>query len=77
MLRKYLILFQINHLRNQNHISVTGSRVPKLILDFEELKTNYQIPDNLVNNMKTCNYISPTPIQMQAMPAMLEVSNLS
>ncbi|XP_032680902.1 probable ATP-dependent RNA helicase DDX52 isoform X2 [Odontomachus brunneus] len=63
---------KINHLRNLNRISVTGSHVPKLITDFEELKTNYRVPENLINNLKTCNYNYPTPIQMQAMPVLLE-----
>lgn len=57
-----------------NCISVTGTRIPKLILEFNELKTNYQVPENLLNNMKNSGYMSPTPIQMQAMPIMLEVS---
>ncbi|XP_011866410.1 PREDICTED: probable ATP-dependent RNA helicase DDX52 isoform X2 [Vollenhovia emeryi] len=63
---------KINHLRNVNRISVTGSHVPKLILDFNELKTNYQVPENLLNNMANSGYAQPTPIQMQAMPIMLE-----
>nr|XP_012235584.1 PREDICTED: probable ATP-dependent RNA helicase DDX52 [Linepithema humile]XP_012235585.1 PREDICTED: probable ATP-dependent RNA helicase DDX52 [Linepithema humile] len=63
---------KINHLRNMNHISVTGSHIPKLILEFDELKTNYQVSENLLSNMKNCGYIYPTPIQMQAMPIMLE-----
>lgn len=68
------LIFQINHLRNLNRISVTGTHVPKLILEFDELKTNYQVSENLLNNMKTCGYIYPTPIQKQAIPVMLEVS---
>ncbi|KYN27282.1 PREDICTED: probable ATP-dependent RNA helicase DDX52 [Trachymyrmex cornetzi] len=63
---------KINHLRNMNRISVTGSHVPKLILEFNELKTNYQVSENLLNNMKNSGYLYPTPIQMQAMPIMLE-----
>lgn len=57
-----------------NHISVTGSRVPKLILEFDELKTNYQVSETLLNNMKNSGYMYPTPIQKQAIPIMLEVS---
>lgn len=56
-----------------NRISVTGSHVPKLILEFDELRTSYQVPINLLKNMKDSGYILPTPIQMQAMPIMLEV----
>ncbi|KAL6256289.1 hypothetical protein P5V15_012405 [Pogonomyrmex californicus] len=63
---------KINHLRNINRISVTGSHIPKLILDFDELRIHYQVPENLLNNMKNSGYIYPTPIQMQAMPVMLE-----
>ncbi|XP_020292612.1 probable ATP-dependent RNA helicase DDX52 [Pseudomyrmex gracilis] len=63
---------KINHLRNLNRISVTGTHVPKLILEFDELRINYQVSENLLNNMKTCGYMYPTPIQKQAIPVMLE-----
>ncbi|KAH0954046.1 hypothetical protein HN011_009016 [Eciton burchellii] len=63
---------KINHLRNLNRISVTGTRVPKLILDFDELKTEYNVLETLLNNMKNCGYVYPTPIQMQALPVMLQ-----
>ncbi|XP_072749178.1 probable ATP-dependent RNA helicase DDX52 [Anoplolepis gracilipes] len=63
---------KINQMRNANRISVTGSHVPKLILEFDELRTSYQVPVNLLKNMTDCGYILPTPIQMQAMPVMLE-----
>jgi len=56
-----------------NRISVTGSHIPKLILEFNELKTNYQVSENLLNNMRNSGYVYPTPIQMQAMSIMLEV----
>lgn len=64
-------------MRNANRISVTGSHVSKLILEFDELRTNYQVPVNLLKNMKDSGYILPTPIQMQAMPIMLEVKKTS
>lgn len=63
---------KINQLRNQNRISITGSHVPKLITNFDELKTSYQVSEKLINNMKICKYEYPTPIQMQAIPVMLE-----
>lgn len=63
---------KINQMRNANRISVTGSRVPKLISEFDELRTNYQVPVNLLKNMKDSGYVVPTPIQMQAIPVMLE-----
>lgn len=67
-------MFQINHLRNLNRISITGTHVPKLILEFDELRTNYQVSEKLLNNMKACGYMYPTPIQKQAIPVMLEVN---
>lgn len=66
----------MNQLRNQNHISVTGRRVPKLIVNFDELKERYQVSETLINNLKSCKYIHPTPIQMQALSVMLEASYL-
>ncbi|KAI4495540.1 hypothetical protein M0802_008552 [Mischocyttarus mexicanus] len=63
---------QINQFRNQHHISVTGSCVPKSIGIFDELLTEYQVPQRLLNNMKQCGYEKPTPIQMQAMPVLLQ-----
>lgn len=43
------------------------------MLEFDELRTEYQVPETLLNNMRNCGYIYPTPIQMQAIPVMLEV----
>nr|XP_050857631.1 probable ATP-dependent RNA helicase DDX52 isoform X2 [Vespula vulgaris] len=63
---------QINQFRNQHHISVTGSHVPKSIATFDELLTEYQVSKKLLNNMKECGYEQPTPIQMQAIPVLLQ-----
>ena len=63
---------KINHFRNQHRISVTGSRVPEPISQFMELLKIYDVPERLVNNFVSSGYINPTPIQMQAMPVMLQ-----
>ncbi|XP_046825409.1 probable ATP-dependent RNA helicase DDX52 [Vespa crabro] len=63
---------QINQFRNQHHISVTGSHVPKSIATFDELLTEYQVSKKLLDNMKECGYEEPTPIQMQAIPVLLQ-----
>ncbi|XP_015171504.1 PREDICTED: probable ATP-dependent RNA helicase DDX52 [Polistes dominula] len=63
---------QINQFRNQHHISVTGSRVPKAIGTFDELLTEYHVSQKLLDNMKQCGYDEPTPIQMQAIPVLLQ-----
>ncbi|XP_043248866.1 probable ATP-dependent RNA helicase DDX52 isoform X2 [Colletes gigas] len=63
---------KINQYRNQYHISVTGGRVPDPILQFTDLSTTYSVPERLLNNLVECDYVHPTPIQMQAMPVMLQ-----
>ncbi|XP_076170038.1 DExD-box helicase 52 isoform X2 [Ptiloglossa arizonensis] len=63
---------KINQFRNQHHISVTGSRVPEPISKFIDLSTVYGVTEKLINNVMNCGYIDPTPIQMQAMPIMLQ-----
>lgn len=67
---------QINQFRNQHHISVTGSHVPKPIGTFDELVTEYQVSNKLLENMKQCGYEYPTPIQMQAIPILLQKRQL-
>lgn len=69
----YIFFFQINQLRNQHRISVTGNRIPKPITNFTELSTTYDVSSKLINNIINCGYECPTPIQMQAIPAMLQV----
>ena len=63
---------KINYFRNQHRISVTGSRVPEPISQFMELLKIYDVPERLVNNFISCGYVNPTPIQMQAIPVMLQ-----
>ncbi|KOC61471.1 putative ATP-dependent RNA helicase DDX52 [Habropoda laboriosa] len=63
---------KINQFRNQHRIKVTGSRIPEPISEFMKLSTTYGIPDKLLNNIINCGYVHPTPIQMQAIPALLQ-----
>ncbi|KAJ8679555.1 hypothetical protein QAD02_015342 [Eretmocerus hayati] len=63
---------KINQFRNQNHISVTGSHVPIPIESFQDLASAYDIGNDILQNMKKCGYDEPTPIQMQALPVMLQ-----
>ncbi|XP_076248949.1 DExD-box helicase 52 isoform X2 [Calliopsis andreniformis] len=63
---------KINQFRNQHRISVTGNRVVEPISKFIELSTVYHVPEQLINNVMNCGYVHPTPIQMQAMPVMLQ-----
>ncbi|XP_076302286.1 putative ATP-dependent RNA helicase DDX52 [Lasioglossum baleicum] len=63
---------KINQLRNHYRINVTGNRIPEPITEFIDLLTVYDIPKKLINNIVNCGYDCPTPIQMQAIPAMLQ-----
>ena len=70
--------FQVNHLRNLNHININGNDIPDPIEDFNELKTHNEwadekIPEILVKNLLGFNFPEPTPVQMQSIPVMLNV----
>ncbi|XP_052766131.1 probable ATP-dependent RNA helicase DDX52 [Mya arenaria] len=62
---------QINHVRNVNRIHVYGTDVPEPAESFDELKSRYNINARIIENIQGVGYTSPTPIQMQAVPAML------
>lgn len=61
---------EINHYRNINHINVVGRHVPEPIRQFSDLKIGKDLLDNVI----TCGYEEPTPIQKQAIPIMMSVS---
>jgi len=63
---------RIAHLRNVNNISANGSNIPPPSETFEELYSRYHLSDQLQKNIHDCGYETPTPIQMQAIPCMLE-----
>lgn len=65
---------QINHIRNIHHINVHGPNTPNPIETFEQLVNDCAIPQQIVNNLISCGYKEPTPIQMQAIPIMCSVS---
>ncbi|XP_046386753.1 probable ATP-dependent RNA helicase DDX52 [Ischnura elegans] len=63
---------QVNRFRNQHKITVHGKDCPNPVENFEQLKDLYGLPDDLLQNIKNAGYEYPTPIQMQAVPIMLE-----
>lgn len=71
--KKLLEQEELNHFRNVQRISVTGKRVADPIRTFDELGEKYKVPDKLIENLAVCGYPLPTPIQMQAVPIMLQV----
>lgn len=61
----------VNRFRNVNRIHVNGTDIADPIDDWTKLKDNYGMPDNLLSVVQSA-YATPTPIQMQAIPLMLE-----
>ncbi|XP_012161687.1 probable ATP-dependent RNA helicase DDX52 [Ceratitis capitata] len=63
-------------LRKENLISVRGKNIPPPVTTFEELKNEYRLSDRLLQNLASATYSKPTPIQMQAMPLLLQGRNV-
>ncbi|XP_063222801.1 probable ATP-dependent RNA helicase DDX52 isoform X2 [Bacillus rossius redtenbacheri] len=63
---------EVNRLRNEQRISVSGSDITSPLRDFAELSEKYGVSSILVSNLKSSGYTAPTPIQAQAIPLMLQ-----
>ncbi|CAM6087315.1 unnamed protein product [Calypogeia fissa] len=59
---------QVNALRKQIEISVQGDDIPRPILEF----SNCKLLPKLQANLETAGYETPTPVQMQVIPAALK-----
>uniref|UniRef100_A0A182MYR5 Probable ATP-dependent RNA helicase DDX52 n=1 Tax=Anopheles dirus TaxID=7168 RepID=A0A182MYR5_9DIPT len=74
-----LSLLRLNRLRKLHKIHVKKNRrspkVPNIIESFDQLSNNYGVSSQLVCNIKEC-YSHPTPVQMQAIPVLLEAHSL-
>lgn len=46
--------------------------IPSPIETFESLAERYQMSQQLIDNLKNAGYVQPTPIQMQAIPLMMD-----
>jgi ATP-dependent RNA helicase DDX52/ROK1 len=71
------------HVRSENKIEIRGEDVPYPIETFEQLAAkknenefDIKIPKTLVKNIASFNYKKPTPVQMQVIPILLNVSSL-
>ena len=64
---------QARALRNAHRIHVVGSDVPDAMESFQDLAGDHQLPPYLLHNIEAAGYVQPTPIQMQAIPLMLQV----
>nr|XP_045588644.1 probable ATP-dependent RNA helicase DDX52 isoform X1 [Procambarus clarkii] len=63
---------QVNHLRKKHGIHVWGADIPEPMDSFEKLLDRYGVHETLVSNLRSQGFASPTSIQMQAWPLMLQ-----
>lgn len=66
----------VTTIRKENLITVRGKNILPLVTTFEELKNEYGMFDRLLQNLAAATYSKPTPIQMQAMPLLLQGRNV-
>lgn len=53
---------------------MSGPDIPDAVESFQQLFTSYALPSYMVKNVSSVGYCQPTPIQMQAIPLLLQVS---
>lgn len=53
-----------------------GTDIPEPIKSFEELQTQYNVNPRIMENLKSLKFLTPTVIEMQAIPVMMHVSYL-
>ncbi|TPX30145.1 hypothetical protein SmJEL517_g06222 [Synchytrium microbalum] len=59
-------------IRKDHRIRVFGNDIPTPITKFEDLTARYKLRKFIQRNLTQSEYTTPTPIQMQAIPLMLE-----
>ncbi|XP_042223885.1 probable ATP-dependent RNA helicase DDX52 isoform X1 [Homarus americanus] len=63
---------QVNHMRKKNGIHVWGADVPEPLDSFDKLLERFGVNEIITSNLRSQGFASPTPIQMQAWPLMLQ-----
>lgn len=63
---------KVNHFRRQHRIHVHGSDVPDPVETFQQLEDEYKMHHQISENLKAVGFSAPTPIQMQAVPVMMQ-----
>ncbi|KAL2620542.1 hypothetical protein R1flu_000747 [Riccia fluitans] len=69
---KKLTQQQVEFLRKEINLSVRGDDVPNPVLEF----SNCRFMPKLLENLESAGYESPTPVQMQVIPAVLKGRNI-
>lgn len=55
---------------------MSGPDIPDAVESFKQLFTSYSLPNYMVQSVAAVGYCQPTPIQMQAIPLLLQVKNV-
>ncbi|KAH8357632.1 hypothetical protein KR200_005679 [Drosophila serrata] len=63
---------EVNETRKQHNISVLGKNVPAPLTSFEALVKQHKLLPRLQQNLLGRDFAQPTPIQMQALPVLLQ-----
>ena len=63
---------KLNQFKNANKITTDGTDVPDPIDDWSRLSGKYNVSENILENIKSSGFVTPTAVQMQAVPLMLE-----
>ncbi|KAH8296592.1 hypothetical protein KR054_008490 [Drosophila jambulina] len=71
-LERQRVTEQTNETRKQHNISVLGKNVPAPVTSFEALLKDHKLLPRLQQNLLTRDFAQPTPIQMQALPVLLQ-----
>ena len=53
---------------------MVGKGVPPPVDSFQMLQEEFQLVPEVIQNLHASGYTEPTPIQMQALPIMMQVS---
>jgi len=61
----------MNRFRREQKIHANGTDIPDPCATFDEMMSRFHLSKTLQRNVLACGYETPTPIQMQAMPALL------
>lgn len=67
-------LLQLNRFRKVNRMHVQGPDIPDPVRSFDELRSERLHP-KVLENLASVGFTEPTPIQMQAIPLMMQVGN--
>lgn len=59
--------------RKLYRIKTTGEDVPAPVASFLDLESLQSLPEGVKNNLRSLEFKTPTPVQSQAVPVMLQV----